>query len=63
MASCGRKRLQPLPQSFKLGPLDAAAGAAGIDQPFIRIVISEQQRAEIRPPFFPIGPADREPLG
>jgi hypothetical protein len=40
--------------------LDAGAGAAGIDQPAVRIVVGEQQRAEPRPPPFRIGPADHQ---
>jgi len=31
---------------------------AGIDQPAVGIVVGEQQRAEIRPPSFRIGPPD-----
>jgi hypothetical protein len=49
-----------VPQPLELGGVDAGAGAAGIDQPSIRIVISEQQRAEIRPPSFGISPADHD---
>jgi hypothetical protein len=52
------KRLQPSTQPFQLRLLDASAGAAGIDQPSVRIVIGEQQRAESRPRAFGIGPAD-----
>jgi uncharacterized protein YbaA (DUF1428 family) len=51
------KRLQAAPQPLKLGGVDAGAGAAGIDQPAARIIVGEQQRAEIRPPAFGIGPA------
>ena len=47
-----------MPQPFKLGRVDAGAGAAGIDQPAVGIVIGEQQRAEIRSPAFRVGPAD-----
>jgi hypothetical protein len=36
--------------------------ATGIDQPSVRIVVGEQQRAEPRPPSFGIGPADRDGL-
>jgi hypothetical protein len=52
------KRLQPAPQPFKLGRIDAGADVAGIDQPSVGIVVGEQQRAEPRPPSFGIGPAD-----
>jgi hypothetical protein len=45
----GRERLQAMPQPLvELGRVDAGAGAAGIDQLAVRIVIGEQQRAEIR---------------
>jgi hypothetical protein len=37
--------------------LDAGADAPGIDQPSMRIVTGEEQRAEIRPCAFRIGPA------
>jgi hypothetical protein len=57
----GRQRLQPAPESFKLGGVDAGAGAAGIDQQPVRIVVGEQQRAEPWAPAFGIGPADHEP--
>jgi len=43
-------------------PADAGTGAAGIDQPAARIVIREQQGAEIRPPSFGLGPADHDKL-
>jgi hypothetical protein len=39
---------------LELGDVDAAAGAAGIDQPAVRIVIGEQQGAEIGPAFLPV---------
>jgi hypothetical protein len=55
-----RKRLQPAPQPRQLRMCDAGAGAAGIDQPPIRIVIGEQQSAEPGPRAFGIGPADHE---
>src|SRR5205085_3664402 len=45
---------------FQLGGVDAGAGAAGIDQPPAGIVVGEQQRAEIRPAPFRIGPADHD---
>ena len=51
------KQLQPAPQPFQLGG-DAGAGAAGIDQTSVGIVVGEQQRAEIGPPALGIGPAD-----
>jgi len=46
---CG-ERLKPAPQPLQFRLRDAGAGAAGIDQPAARIVIREQQGAEIRPP-------------
>jgi hypothetical protein len=45
---------------LKLGGVDAGSDAAGIDQLSIRIVIGEQQRAEIRAAALQIGSADRE---
>jgi hypothetical protein len=54
------KRLESAPQPFKLGLPDAGAGAAGIDQPSVRIVVGEQQRAEPRSPPLRVGPADHD---
>jgi hypothetical protein len=45
-------------QGPKLGSVDAGAGAAGIDQPSVGIVVGEQQGAERWPGAFGIGPAD-----
>jgi hypothetical protein len=56
----GRKRLQAAPQPLKLGGVDAGADAAGINQTSVGIVVGEQQRAEVWPPAFGIGPADHE---
>jgi hypothetical protein len=42
----GGKRLQAAPQPFELGGVDAGAGAAGIDEALIWIVVGEQQGAE-----------------
>jgi hypothetical protein len=50
------KRLQGAPQPHEFGGVDTGAGAAGIDQPSVGIVIGEQ-RAEPRPPAFGIGPS------
>ena len=41
-----RQGLEAAPQAFKLRPVEAGADAAGINQPVIRVVISEQQSAE-----------------
>src|SRR5207302_4818656 len=41
---------------------DASAGAAGIDQPAIGIVVAEEQRPEPGPGPFGIGPADHHEL-
>jgi hypothetical protein len=46
----GGERLQAPPQPFQLGLLDAGFGAAGIDQPPVRIVIGEQQRPRMFQP-------------
>src|SRR5262249_3050811 len=56
----GSKRLQPPPQPLELRVIDAAAHAAGIDQPSFRIVIAEQQGTEIGPPSFRLAPADHD---
>jgi hypothetical protein len=49
-----------MPQPFEFGLVDAGAGAAGIDQAAVGIVIGEQQRAEPGAPSFRIGSADHE---
>jgi hypothetical protein len=41
---------------------NAGAGAAGIDQPAIGIVVAEQQSPEPGPGAFGIGPADHHEL-
>jgi len=43
---------------LKFGCVDAGAGAAGIDQPSVGIIVGEQQRTEIWAPAFRIGSAD-----
>ena len=52
------QRLQPPPQPFEFGLVDAGADPAGVSEPSVRIVIAEQQRAETRPRALGIGPAD-----
>ena len=47
-----RQRLQTPPEALQLRLFDAGAGAASIDQPSVRIVIGEQQRADPRPRTF-----------
>ena len=56
----GRVWLQPAPQSRQLRLFDIGAGAAGIDKASLGIVVGDQQRAEIGPASFGIGPADHE---
>jgi hypothetical protein len=47
-----------MPQPFQFGGVDAGAGAAGIEQPAVGIVVGEQHGAEPGTPPFRIGPAD-----
>ena len=54
------QRLETAPQAFKFGIINAGAGAPGVDEPAIRIVLGEQQSAEPGPGAFGIGPADHE---
>ena len=41
----------------------ARADAAGVNQPSIRLEVTEQQRADIRPRPFRVRPADDDELG
>jgi hypothetical protein len=56
----GRKRLQPPPHPLKLSVIHTGTGTASINQPAVRVVIGKQQRAEIGPSPFGIGPADND---
>src|SRR5947207_366690 len=53
-----RGNLPSVPEPLQFRLIDAAADAAGIDQAVVRIVISEQQSADIRAGPFGVGPAD-----
>src|SRR5580704_14136536 len=53
-----RQRLHAAPQPFELRVADAGAGAAGVNEPPIAIIIGEQQSPKMGPRSFGIGPAD-----
>jgi hypothetical protein len=56
------KRLQPAPQPFEFRLFDAGAGAAGIDQPSVRIVVRESNApSRGRRPSGSVQPTTRAP--
>ena len=55
-----RQRLHAAPQPFELRVADAGAGAAGVNEPPIGIIIGEQQSPKMGPRSFGIGPADHD---